>query len=119
MATATAIISLLGLIGWLAKWYLTRKNTPTLDERIDDVEKDHFANVERIHRLRANGRHQEADELLRRLFQKKTLLTPRPPSVAAGVVSDNEPPPAQHSRPAPGKLVDGGTPEERIHSDPP
>lgn len=77
----TAIFTALGGILTLLVWLTKRKRSPTKEERLDDVAQDYATNIETVHKLRAAGKHVEADELLRRLVDGKILSASHSPSI--------------------------------------
>lgn len=83
MGTAGAIITLLGGVLTLILWLFKRKQDPTPQQRKDDVEREYSDTIETIHKLRSQGKHVAADEMLRRLQQQHTpVVVCVPPGVS-------------------------------------
>ena len=65
----TAILTIIGAVASLWYLYAKRRNVPTTEEKLDDLEDEYVATTKKIHELRAAGNHAEADAILRRLNQ--------------------------------------------------
>jgi hypothetical protein len=63
----TLILSIVSALIGLWIFYAKRHDTPTVSERIDDLETEYHDIIQKIHELREKGDNAGADAILRRL----------------------------------------------------
>ena len=68
--TIAAIISIISAIIGLVTYVLKRKQSPSREERLDDMRESYGATLENIRRLRGLGQDADADAMLEQLVNR-------------------------------------------------
>lgn len=68
----TIILSIIAALLSLITWFTQRKWVPTKAEQLTDLSAEYEDTTENVHRLRAQGKHAEAEAMLARMRARAT-----------------------------------------------